>query len=58
MTDRTKTICPPIFNIGDIKIKGKGTAEKYKHLKQGNHIFTDKKEISNIIGQTIFKILQ
>ena len=37
------------------KIKGRDTAEKYKHLKMGNHIYTDKKEISNIIGQTISK---
>ena len=37
------------------KIKCKDTAEKYKHLKLVNHIYTDKKEISNIIGQTISK---
>ena len=36
-------------------IKCKDTAEKYKHLKLSNHIYTDKKEISNIIGQTISK---
>ena len=35
------------------KIKGKGTTEKYKHPKLGNQIITDKKEISNTIGQTI-----
>ena len=37
------------------KIKGKGTTEKYKHLKLGNQIITDKKEITNTIGQTISK---
>ena len=37
------------------KIKSKGNAVKYKHLKLGNHIFTDKKEMSNIIDQTISK---
>ena len=36
-------------------MKGKGKVEKYKHLKMGNHTFTDKKEISNIICQTISK---
>ena len=35
------------------KIEGKGTAEKYKHLKLDSHIITDKK--SNFIGQTISK---
>ena len=44
-----KNNMPPIFDLGGIKIKGKGTAEKYKHLKLGNHIYTDKKEISNTI---------
>ena len=42
------TLTNKILNTSE-KIKGKGTAEKYKHLKLGNHIFTDKKEISNII---------
>ena len=37
------------------KIKGKCTTEKYKHLKLGNQIITDKKEIFNTIGQTISK---
>ena len=37
------------------KIKGKGTTEKYKHLKLGNQIITLKKEISNTIGQTILQ---
>ena len=38
------------------KIKSKGTAVKYKHPQLGNQIFTDKKEMSNIIDQTISKI--
>ena len=33
------------------KIEGKGSAKQNKHLKLGNHIITNKKEISNIIGQ-------
>ena len=37
------------------KVKSKGTAEKCKHLKLANHIFTDKKEMTNIIGQTVSK---
>ena len=37
------------------KVEGKGGAEKYKHLKLDSHIITVKKEISNIIGQTISK---
>ena len=33
----------PINNWNTIrKIKGKGTAEKYKHLKLDNHILTEK----------------
>ena len=37
------------------KIKVKGNTEKYKNIKLDNQIITDKKEISNTIGQTISK---
>ena len=40
------------------KMRGKRTAEKYNNLKLGNHIFTDKKETSNIIVKLYRKNLQ
>ena len=58
MTDSTKTICTPIFDLAGIRIKGKGITEKYQHLKLGIHIIKDKKEIPNINGQNVSNILQ
>ena len=48
---------PPLNKVWNAirEIKGKGTTGKYKHLKLGNQIITDKKEIFNTIGQTISK---
>ena len=46
-------IIKPIISITIRKNKDKGTAEKHKQLKLGNHTVTHKKEISNSIGQTI-----
>ena len=37
------------------RIKGKGSGKKYQHLKIGNKIITDKKDISNTIANTISK---
>jgi hypothetical protein len=33
------------------KIKGKGSGKKYKHLKVGNKVITDKKDICNNFGK-------